>query len=180
MRKNYWVVFEKFEKSLKKFSRKRWSLILAKYFEKKNIPIFFYEYSKRCAETYILGNWNNWEKLCSSFQDMGQKKKGDRPSIHPIHPSIHPSHPSIKIGGGAWYPVAGYWARVLKGWNTVFFLFLTYLSFLSFSLPCLACLSFYLSFLFFLSNKNPFKFYKGVPSLMYWNNPLLILSGVIL
>ena len=50
MRKIYRVVFEKF---LKKFSRKRWLMILAKYFEKKKTPILFREYSKKCAETYI-------------------------------------------------------------------------------------------------------------------------------
>jgi len=38
-------------------------MILAKYFEKKNIPILFAEYSKECAETYILGNGNKEEKL---------------------------------------------------------------------------------------------------------------------
>ena len=48
--------FREIEKSLKKFSKKKWVMILAKYFEKKNIPIFFCEYSKRCADPYILGN----------------------------------------------------------------------------------------------------------------------------
>ena len=51
--------FREIEKSLKKFTKKKWVMILAKYFEKKNIPIFFCEYSKRCADPYILGNGNN-------------------------------------------------------------------------------------------------------------------------
>ena len=48
--------FREIREILEKFSRKRWLLILGKYFEKKNIPIFFREYSKKCAETYILRN----------------------------------------------------------------------------------------------------------------------------
>ena len=57
------------------------------------------------------------------FKIWAKKKSG--PTIHPIHPiPSHPIHPipsSVNkiIGGGAWYPVAGYWARVVKGWNTV-------------------------------------------------------------
>ena len=92
-RKKYLVVFEKFEKSLKKFSRKRGFLILTKFFEKKNIPIFFWEYSKTRAEPSFKSYKKSYEKLSSSFQDMSKKKKVDRPSTHPI-PS-HPSHPSI-------------------------------------------------------------------------------------
>merc|ERR1711872_1041257 len=38
--KNISSSFREIEKSLKKFSKKKWSMILAKYFEKKNIPIF--------------------------------------------------------------------------------------------------------------------------------------------
>merc|ERR1712030_102297 len=54
--KNISSSFRGIVKSLKKFSKKKCSMILAKYFEKKNIPIFFCEYFKRCAETYILRN----------------------------------------------------------------------------------------------------------------------------
>ena len=97
MKKKYWVVFEKFGKFWQKFSRKRGILILAKFFEKENIPIFFWEYSKRCGKTLLKRIWNNYEKVLSSFRDMGQKKKVERPS----HPS-HPSHlPSIQVG---WTP----------------------------------------------------------------------------
>ena len=63
MRKKNWAVFDKFGKFLQKFSRKRGVLILAKFFEKENIPIFFWEYSKRCEKTSLKRIWNNYEKV---------------------------------------------------------------------------------------------------------------------
>ena len=72
-----------------------------------------------------------------------------------------------KIGGGAWYLVAGVLGESTDRLQYCSFLLLfTFLSFLFFSLPCLTCLSFFLSFpcfsfLFFLSNKNPSYLFKG-------------------
>ena len=108
MRKKNSVVFEKFEKFLKKFSKKRGFLILAKFFEKKNIPIFFCEYSKIRVKTYIMGVRNHYEKLSSSFRDMGQKKKVDRPSV--------PSHPIQSIPSIRQYKLAG--RLVSRGWRS--------------------------------------------------------------
>ena len=52
--KNISSSFREIEKSLKKFSKKKWSMILAKYFEKKNIPIFFLRiFQKMCRNIYF-------------------------------------------------------------------------------------------------------------------------------
>ena len=70
---------------------------MATFFEKKSIPIFFWEYSKICEKASIKTIWNSYEKVSSSFQDTDQKKKlTDRPS----DPS-HPSHPirQYKLAG---------------------------------------------------------------------------------
>ena len=53
IRKKYQVVFEKFANLCSKSRKKNQPPILTKFFEKKNIPIFFREYSKKCAETNI-------------------------------------------------------------------------------------------------------------------------------
>ena len=75
---------------------------MAKFFEKENIPIFFWEYFKRCGKISLKRIWNNYEKVSSSFQDM-VKKKVDRPS----HPSHHPSIQALpRLVRSGWYPVA--------------------------------------------------------------------------
>merc|ERR1711872_781685 len=52
--KNISSSFREIEKSLKKFSKKKWSMILAKYFEKNNIPIFFLRiFQKMCRNIYF-------------------------------------------------------------------------------------------------------------------------------
>ena len=53
IRKKYQVVFEKFANLCSKSREKNQPPILAKFFEKKNIPIFFANIPKIIAETYI-------------------------------------------------------------------------------------------------------------------------------
>ena len=54
IRKKYLVVFEKFANLCSKSRKKNQPPILAKFFEKKNIPIFFREYSKNnCRNIYF-------------------------------------------------------------------------------------------------------------------------------
>ena len=54
IRKKYQVVFEKFANLCSESQKKNQPPILAKLFEKKNIPIFFREYSKKnCRNIYL-------------------------------------------------------------------------------------------------------------------------------
>ena len=77
--------------------RKRGVSILAKFFEKENIPIFFWEYSKRCGKTSLKVSETIMKKYKVVFE-IWEKKKSC-----PTIPSIrsHPSHPSIQVG---WTP----------------------------------------------------------------------------
>ena len=145
-------------------------MILAKYFEKKNIPIFFLRIFQKMCRSIYFRELKQLKKIIQQFSRYGPKKKsGPTTPSHPIHP-IPSHHPSIKIGGGAWYPVA----EVKRQHNDIpvgrlLFRIPFYLSFLFFSLPCLALPAFLFTFLFFFffPIKIPLKFYKGVPSLMY-------------
>ena len=100
MRKKYWVVFEKFEKFLQKFSRKRGVSILAKFFEKENIPIFFRELLKNCGKTSWKGSETIRKNYLVVFKIWATKKKL---TDHPSHPSIQALSRLVRSG---WYPVA--------------------------------------------------------------------------
>ena len=103
---------------------------------------------------------------------MGQKKKVDRPP-HPI-----PSTPSSSAGAPG-IPWREYWARVLKGWNTVlsFFclLFFHFFSFLCLALPVFLFSYLFLAFLFFFffPIKIPLIFLKENPMFFLKTRPLL-------
>ena len=83
--------FREIWEKLEKIFAKKGIFDFDEIFWKKNIPIFFWEYSKTRAEPSFKSYKKSYEKLSSSFQDISKKKKVDRPSIHPIHPSIRPS-----------------------------------------------------------------------------------------
>ena len=98
-----------------KKSKKKPTPDFGEIFWKKEHSDFFSRIFQKQLQKHIFKGTEKIKKNYEVVFKIWAKKKVDRPSI----PS-HPSHPSInKIGGGAWYPVAEYWARVLKGWNTV-------------------------------------------------------------
>ena len=70
-------------------------MILAKYFEKKNIPIFFLRIFQKMCRSIYFRELKQLKKIIQQFSRYGQKKKVDRPSI----PSIHPIHPSVNTVG---------------------------------------------------------------------------------
>ena len=98
IRKKYQVVFEKFANLCSKSRKKNQPPILAKFFEKKNIPIFFREYSKIKCRNIYLRELKKLRKIMKQFSRYGPKKKSG-PTIHPSHPihPIHPIHPSVNI-----------------------------------------------------------------------------------
>ena len=64
---------------------------MAKYFEKKNIPIFSANIPKNVQKHIFEGNETIKKNYEVVFKIWAKKKKLSDHPIHPIHPSIHPS-----------------------------------------------------------------------------------------
>ena len=87
-------------RQLGKFTRKRGVSILAKFFEKENIPIFFRELLKNCGKTSWKGSETIRKNYLVVFKIWATKKKL---TDHPSHPSIQALSRLVRSG---WYPVA--------------------------------------------------------------------------